>query len=167
VWFVNTTPTNKKMARILDTSFYERLLAKQKEESVDTSGFLPPGVTPVEMATPGTRHKKIVEAIEGTAGSADTKVQFYHELLKNRFDMGGIPLLEIQKKFGQTIQELAQDKLIFDLEIEILFGNSYIYDFTNYNDSLGGNLDNYGNAGGYPSTTGNKSGGGRSNGTRK
>lgn len=154
------------MARILDTSSYERLLAKQKEKSVDTSGFLPPGVTPIEMTTPGTRHQKIVEAIEGTAGSVDTKVQFYHELLKNRFDMGGISLLEIQKKFGQTIQEFALDKLIFEMEMEILFGNSYVYDFTNYNDPLGGNLDNYGNAGGYPSTTGNKSGGGRSNGPR-
>ena len=153
------------MARILDTSSYERLLAKQKEESVDSSGILPPGVTPVNMVPPGSRHQSILEAIQGTAGSDDIRIQYYHELLKNRFAMEGMPLLEIQKKFSQTIVEFAQDKLIFDLEMEILFGNSYIYDFTNYNGPLGG-VDNYGNGGGYPSTTGNKSGGGRSNGPR-
>lgn len=157
------------MARLLGTKLYEKMLADQAARDADVPSLLPPGAKPVRMISPGARQQSIREMVEATAGSSEPDIQLRHELVKNRFGCEGAkPLREIAAMLGQTLQEFAEDKLIFDLEMEVLFGNSMVWDF-NATDSFpgGGGLDNYGNGGGYPSTTGNPSGGGRSNGPRR
>ena len=156
------------MARLLGTKLYEKLLADQAAKDAEVSSFLPPGVKPARMVSPGSMERSIREMVEATAGSSDLDIQLRHELIKNRFNCeGSKPLREIAKLVGQNLQEFAEDKLIFDLELEVLFGDQMVWDF-NATGSFpgGGGLDNYGNGGGYPSTNGNPSGGGRSNGPR-
>jgi hypothetical protein len=145
------------MPRILDTKMYENLVASRVRESNSRS-----------VVTPGGLTQTVEEMIEATAGASDLPTQFRHELVKNHFNKGGAKsLLEISKMFGQSIEEFALDKLIFDLEIETIFSKTVVMDLNNYGAfPLGGGANNYGNAGGYPSTTGNPSGGGRSNGPR-
>lgn len=156
------------MARLLGTKLYEKMLADQAARDAEESSILPPGTKPVRMVSPGSMQKSIREMVEATAGSSDLDIKLRHELIKNRFNYeGSRPLREIAAMVGQTLQEFAEDKLIFDLEMEVLFGNQMVWDF-NATGSFpgGGGIDNYGNAGGYPSTTGNPSGRGRSNGPR-
>ena len=157
------------MARLLSTKLYEKILADRTARDADQPSFLPAGSRPVRMVTPSSLQNSIREMVEATAGSADLDVQLRHELLKNRFNYSGSkPLREIAAMLGQTLQEFAEDKLIFDLEIEVLFGNQMVWDLSGTDMFPGGaGTDNYGSGGGYPSTTGNPSGGGRSNGPRR
>lgn len=157
------------MPRLLSTGLYEKMLQKQEAEVAAGSGILPPGVRTARVVTPGGRASSIRAMIDGTAGSSEPDIRLRHELLKNRFDQDDAkPLREIATMFGQTLQEFAEDKLIFDLEMELLFNNTMIMDLSGAGMFPGGGgVDNYGNGGGYPSTTGNPSGSGRSNGPRR
>jgi len=156
------------MARLLGTKLYEKMLADQAARDADLPSFLPDGVKPARMVTPSSMARSIKEMVEATTGSTDLDIQLRHELIKNRFGYeGSKPLREIAALVGQNLQEFAEDKLIFDLEMEVLFGNQMVWDLNGSGMFPGGGgLDNYGNGGGYPSTTGNPSGGGRSNGPR-
>jgi hypothetical protein len=157
------------MARLLGTQLYEKMLSEQARRDSEEHSSFPEGVRPKRVVTPGSRARSVKEMVEATAGSPDLDIQLRHELIKNRFGYAGAkPLREIAVMLGQTLQEFAEDKLIFDLEMELLFGNSIEMDLSGRNMfSAGGAIDNYGNGGGYPSTTGNPSGGGRSNGPRR
>ena len=158
------------MPRLLGTKLYEKLLADQAARDSEVSSILPPGSKPVRMVTPGSMESSVRQMVEATAESAEPDIRLRHELLKNRFHFDGSkPLREIALMLGQNLQEFAEDKLIFDLEMEVLFGsqNQIVWDLSGINMFPGGGgVDNYGNGGGYPSTTGNPSGGGRSNGPR-
>lgn len=157
------------MPRLLNTKLYEKMLAEQAVRDAERPTVLPPGTKSVRMVTPGSMETSVREMVEGTFGSSDPAIQLHHELIKNRFNYSGSsPLREIASMFGQTLQEFAEDKLIFDLEMEVLFGNQMIWDLSGAGMFPGGGGSaNYGNGGGYPSTTGNPSGGGRSNGPRR
>lgn len=157
------------MPRLLDTKLYEKMLVDQAAREASCPDTLPEGAKPRMLVTPGSVKSSVRKMVEATAGAAEPDIQFRHELIKNRFNYPGAKQLrEIASMFGQTLQEFAEDKLILDLELEILFGNQVAWELSGAGMFPGGvGVDNYGNGGGYPSTTGRPSGGGRSNGPRR